>query len=363
MGKRRNSLIILGLVVVLLAASIYVIASKPTVLGLDLRGGTELVYQGRPTPQVPDVTPEDIDRAIEIIRERVDSLGVSEPEISRVGQDADRGRAAERLQRRAGGRVGRDHRAALPLRLRAQRDPAGRRGSPTPRTARTTASTTRSRPPPSSPRSRSSSASSRAAPRAATPTTSSTRTRSSPIGDPSEVKEDLFANSPNEKQPPGTKVLAVPRGTVVLEDKPDDDPSTAGHRRVGRRLAVLRPARQARPHRRPDHRPEARDRPVQPADGRLQLHRRGPRGVRQRHLRHRPARVGRLLRRDRPAAGGGQRQRRRPVLGLVRDRPRRRADLAADHQLRRQPERDRRAHRARRSPGSPPRRPRTSPRC
>src|SRR4029079_17157826 len=87
MGKRRNSLIILGLVVVLLATSIYVIAKKPTVLGLDLKGGTELVYQGRPTPQVPDVTPEDIDRAIEIIRQRVDSLGVSEPEISRVGGD------------------------------------------------------------------------------------------------------------------------------------------------------------------------------------------------------------------------------------------------------------------------------------
>src|SRR5262245_45097061 len=87
MGKRRNSLIILGIVVVLLAASIYTLTAKPTVLGLDLQGGTELVYQGRPTPQVPDVTQEDIDRAIEIIRERVDSLGVSEPEISRVGSD------------------------------------------------------------------------------------------------------------------------------------------------------------------------------------------------------------------------------------------------------------------------------------
>src|SRR3954464_9192512 len=87
MGKRRNSLIVLTVVMALLAVSIYVIVSKPTVLGLDLKGGTELVYQGRPTPQVPEVTPEDIDRAIEIIRERVDSLGVSEPEISRVGRD------------------------------------------------------------------------------------------------------------------------------------------------------------------------------------------------------------------------------------------------------------------------------------
>src|SRR4249919_402221 len=87
MGKRRNSLIILAIVIALLGVSIWVIVTKPPVLGLDLEGGTELIYQGRPTPQVPDVTPEDIDRAIEIIRQRVDSLGVSEPEINRVGQD------------------------------------------------------------------------------------------------------------------------------------------------------------------------------------------------------------------------------------------------------------------------------------
>ena len=87
MGKRRNNLIILTLVLALLAGSIYVITDKKTVLGLDLQGGTELVYQARPTLQVPNVNPEDVDRAIEIIRERVDSLGVSEPEIARVGED------------------------------------------------------------------------------------------------------------------------------------------------------------------------------------------------------------------------------------------------------------------------------------
>ncbi len=85
--KRRRNLIILVLVLVLLGGSAYLITQKETVLGLDLRGGTELVYQARPTPQVPEVQAEDVDRAIEIIRERVDSLGVSEPEITRVGPD------------------------------------------------------------------------------------------------------------------------------------------------------------------------------------------------------------------------------------------------------------------------------------
>jgi SecD/SecF fusion protein len=92
MSNRRRNLFILLFVTGLMVASLLVILpgsplSQKTRLGLDLRGGTELVYQGRPTPQNPDVTPEDIDRSIEIIRERTDKLGVAEPEIARVGAD------------------------------------------------------------------------------------------------------------------------------------------------------------------------------------------------------------------------------------------------------------------------------------
>src|SRR5918992_3599007 len=75
----------------------------PTRLGLDLQGGTELIYEARPTPKVPEVKPENIDDALETIRKRTDSLGVSEPEIQRAGatqisiglpavKDADRAR-------------------------------------------------------------------------------------------------------------------------------------------------------------------------------------------------------------------------------------------------------------------------------
>jgi SecD/SecF fusion protein len=84
--RRRNGLILL-LVAGLLAASLIVIAVKPTRLGLDLKGGVELVYQGEPTQQVPTVTPEALDRALDIIRSRVDQLGVGEPEIQRSGRD------------------------------------------------------------------------------------------------------------------------------------------------------------------------------------------------------------------------------------------------------------------------------------
>ena len=85
MGKRRRNLFVLLFVLGLIAVSALVIANKPTKLGLDLKGGVELVYQGTPTGQSKEVSGEDIDRSIEIIRERIDQLGVSEPEVSRLG--------------------------------------------------------------------------------------------------------------------------------------------------------------------------------------------------------------------------------------------------------------------------------------
>ena len=86
MGSRRRNAFIIALVLALLAASAVVIASKPTVLGLDLKGGTQLVYEARGTPQAPNPTADDIERAINIIRTRTDKFGVAEPEISRLGE-------------------------------------------------------------------------------------------------------------------------------------------------------------------------------------------------------------------------------------------------------------------------------------
>jgi SecD/SecF fusion protein len=86
--NRRRNLFVLLFVAGLVLVSLLVIVSKKTTLGLDLKGGTELIYQGRPTPQNPEIQGDDVDRAIEIIRKRTDSLGVAEPEISRIGEDS-----------------------------------------------------------------------------------------------------------------------------------------------------------------------------------------------------------------------------------------------------------------------------------
>ncbi|HEY2397431.1 MAG TPA: protein translocase subunit SecD [Solirubrobacteraceae bacterium] len=83
--RRRNALILL-IVLGLIAGSIAVIASKKTRLGLDLKGGVELVYQGKPTAQ-SKVDTESLNRAIDIMRKRVDQIGVAQPEIQRSGAD------------------------------------------------------------------------------------------------------------------------------------------------------------------------------------------------------------------------------------------------------------------------------------
>jgi SecD/SecF fusion protein len=82
--RRRNTLVLL-LVAGLVAASLVVIESKPTRLGLDLKGGVQLIYQGRATAQAK-VNTESLNRAIDIMRKRVDQLGVAQPEIQRTGE-------------------------------------------------------------------------------------------------------------------------------------------------------------------------------------------------------------------------------------------------------------------------------------
>jgi SecD/SecF fusion protein len=90
--RRRNTFVLL-IVFALVILSLLVIVGIPGVvkpkktrLGLDLKGGVELVYQGRATAQ-SKVDAESLNRAIDIMRKRVDSLGVAEPEIQRTGSD------------------------------------------------------------------------------------------------------------------------------------------------------------------------------------------------------------------------------------------------------------------------------------
>src|SRR4051812_24725577 len=87
MTDRRRNFFILLLVGLLLVSSIVVIVTKKTREGLDLKGGVSLVYQAKPTKFAPKVTGDALQRTLDIMRERVDQLGVAEPEILRSGAD------------------------------------------------------------------------------------------------------------------------------------------------------------------------------------------------------------------------------------------------------------------------------------
>jgi SecD/SecF fusion protein len=87
MTDRQRNVFILLVVGLLIAGSVLVIAVNKTFLGLDLKGGVQLVYQGRPTPQTPHVTQAALQRAVDTMNQRVNQLGVSEPEISTQGSN------------------------------------------------------------------------------------------------------------------------------------------------------------------------------------------------------------------------------------------------------------------------------------
>jgi SecD/SecF fusion protein len=84
--RQRHGLVLL-LVAGLIAASVVVMTQFKTRLGLDLQGGVELVYQGTPTQQTPQVTQDALQRAVDVMENRVNQLGVAQPSIQTSGKD------------------------------------------------------------------------------------------------------------------------------------------------------------------------------------------------------------------------------------------------------------------------------------
>jgi SecD/SecF fusion protein len=86
-SERRRSIFVLLIVAALIGASIAVVLSKPTKLGLDLQGGSQLVYQAEPTAQQKVIDPDAMQRSIDLMQERVNAFGVAEAEILQAGKD------------------------------------------------------------------------------------------------------------------------------------------------------------------------------------------------------------------------------------------------------------------------------------
>jgi SecD/SecF fusion protein len=90
-SSRRAQLSLLGLIVAaLIAVGLLAVPGSPfydkPVLGLDLQGGLELTLEAVPPPG-KELTEADLDRSESRLRDRIDELGVSEPEIRQQGEN------------------------------------------------------------------------------------------------------------------------------------------------------------------------------------------------------------------------------------------------------------------------------------
>jgi len=72
-------------VLLVLGAAGWLAATRPARLGLDLRGGTQIVLEAKDSPE-RQVDGDTVARTLEVLRHRVDQLGVAEPSLQRSGE-------------------------------------------------------------------------------------------------------------------------------------------------------------------------------------------------------------------------------------------------------------------------------------
>ena len=289
MSDRRRNLFILLAVLGLIAASMAVVATKPTRLGLDLQGGVQLVYEGKPTKQQPTVTPEGLDRALDIMRDRVDALGVAEPELQRSGDEPDRRQPAGRRERRARRAPGRHHGADVLLRLGTEHPRRGLQDQPR----------VGQRRPAADQRALQRGQARVEVPAAGRPQQhdrrrpllrASTRSPTQPLNDgvPEENRAATCARtSPTTARPRRREILEVPEGILVVRDEDRREPDQ--QKRRGRQLVGHQGQPGARRHRHQEPGAELRERHRRPADRHDGVHGQGPQGVRRDDARRSPS--------------------------------------------------------------------------
>jgi preprotein translocase subunit SecD len=90
-ARPGRTLAILALVLIAMTSLVFIQGATSIRLGLDLRGGTSVTLQPRIAPgDEGKITSDAIDQAVSIIRQRVNSLGVAESEVSAQGSGTNR---------------------------------------------------------------------------------------------------------------------------------------------------------------------------------------------------------------------------------------------------------------------------------
>ena len=87
MGRQRGLLL---LILVMVLGAIYIVVDQshfPTLLGLDLRGGSQITIQVKPAGEVKKITSQQLEDVRRVIEGRINGLGVSEPLVQTAGED------------------------------------------------------------------------------------------------------------------------------------------------------------------------------------------------------------------------------------------------------------------------------------
>jgi len=84
MQKQRS---LIALILVLVMAAIVLLVKVPLQLGLDLKGGAQLTIQISPTEEIPQISLDDLNAVKRVLENRIDGLGVAEPQVQTVGEE------------------------------------------------------------------------------------------------------------------------------------------------------------------------------------------------------------------------------------------------------------------------------------
>ncbi len=84
MSNKQKYLLSLAFILLLVGGSVYLLIVQPPKLGLDLQGGMNVILTAKAKKGAP-VTSETMEQALFVIEQRINKLGVTEPQISRQG--------------------------------------------------------------------------------------------------------------------------------------------------------------------------------------------------------------------------------------------------------------------------------------
>jgi len=83
MRNKKVHITIIVIFIIIVGVSLYYILTEPINLGLDLKGGTQIILKPIQSGEEEEIPESKLDRTIETIMERIDRLGVSEPLVTK----------------------------------------------------------------------------------------------------------------------------------------------------------------------------------------------------------------------------------------------------------------------------------------